>query len=276
MSEDTKGIPDVQGLQQFVEATMETGQSVKEKTEAKVETPPVQPDLAQFKTPEDLLKAYKEIQGAFTRTSQENKALKEQFESLHAQMKEQQELSRFQARPPVQPTAQQDFDQMFINNPEQAVVSKAQQVVAGQILQARIQEALEEEELKNPAEFQERYYFAKIASQRYPQLVTSKAGVKKLFELADKVRVEESKKQAMTAVKRLFGEDIDVEKFAKLIKRDAQTSDNNGIAYMPDTTSSSRTGAESGQGVPQSQAIHEAVNKGDVDTVLKQMFAGLK
>jgi len=275
MSEDTKGIPDVPGLQQFVEATMETGQSVA-KTEAKVETPKAQPDLAQFKTPEDLLKAYKEIQGAFTRTSQENKALKDQFETLSAQMREQQELSRFSQRPPVQPTAQQDFDQMFINNPEQAVVSKAQQVVAGQILQARVQEALEEEELKNPAEFQERYYFAKLASQRYPQLVTSKAGVKKLFEIADKVRVEESKKQAMTAVKRLFGEDIDIEKFSKLIKRDAQTNDNNGIAYMPDTTSSSRTGAESGQGVPQSQAIHEAVNKGDVDTVLKQMFAGLK
>jgi len=275
MSEDTKGIPDVPGLQQFVEATMETGQSVKEKTEAKVETQKAQPDLAQFKTPEDLLKAYKEIQGAFTRTSQENKALKEQYESIAAQMKEQQELSRFQARPPVQPTAQQDFDQMFINNPEQAVVSKAQQVVAGQLMQARIQEALEEEELKNPAEFQERYYFAKLASQRYPQLVTSKAGVKKLFEIADKSRVEESKKQAMTAVKRLFGEDIDIEKFSKLIKRDAQANDNS-IAYMPDTTSSSRTGAESGQGVPQSQAISEAVNKGDVDAVLKNMFAGLK
>ena len=83
---NTDGIPDVDLA------------SVKAEVEAEA------PDLGQFKTVEDQVKGYKELQGAFTRTSQELADLKKsadpaQVEALQAELaslKEQQELSQYQ------------------------------------------------------------------------------------------------------------------------------------------------------------------------------------
>lgn len=275
MPEDVKGIPNVEGLRDFVEATIDKDNPPTQTKEAQVQTPqPGQPDLAQFKTSEDLLKAYKEIQGAFTKTSQEKKALAEQVSQMQAQFNEQMELMRLQrVRPPVAQPQPQDFDSTFIQNPEQAVVGKAQQVVGQALLQSKIQDVLEEEEIKAPAEFQERYYYAKMVSQQYPQLVTSSAGVRKLFQIADKVREDEGKKQAYRALTRLFGEDMDIEKLKSLVRKDqTQTNSNTGVAFMPDTTTSTRTGSPTEQGKIPQDAISEAVNRGDVDGVLKNMF----
>jgi Tfp pilus assembly protein PilV len=88
--QDVQGIPNVAGLDVLVSddggqsPDPSTQQSAGQQTQInkgqqQVQgTPkPEQSNLAQFKTPEDLLKSYKEVQGAFTRTSQENKALKD-------------------------------------------------------------------------------------------------------------------------------------------------------------------------------------------------------
>lgn len=294
MEEGTNGLPDVAGLTAFVQATQDkatvaptTDQQAQQtqqtpQTEtgtAQVQTPakPDEPDLAQFKTPEALLKGYKELQGAFTRTSQEKAALAKQMEQLQAQFQEQMELMRLsQPRPNIQqaPPAK-DFEQMFIENPQKAVETLAEHKAAGMLLQSKIQDVLEEESLKSPQEFQERYAYAKAVSQQYPQLVTSSAGVKKLFQLGDKLRAEQQRTQAIRAVSAVFGDDVDMEKVKTLFKRDAASTNNQNLAYMPDTNSSLRTGAESGNPPDFGSAVHQAAQKGDVDSVLENQFRAL-
>lgn len=268
--DDVKGIPDVAGLDAFVQANVE-----QPKSEPKPE-PKAQPDvkdnfdLGQFKNPKDLLKSYKEIQGYTTKVAQENKALQEQL----AQMQEQMRLMNMGNQPQVQPQPQ-DFDTQFINNPRNAIRSEAMQALR----EATVQEVLIEEQTKNPNEFNERYAFAMQARQMYPHLVNSGAGVRALFQVGDKMRGEALKRNAEKSVKMLFGEDVDFVKFKELIKKDQQPENNQGkdLAYMPDSTGAFRTGAESGQG-NFDKSIDDAVGKGDVDTVLESIFKkqGLK
>ena len=219
--------------------------------------------LGQFKTPEDLLKAYKEIQGAFTKVTQENKTYQEQLRQINEQM----QLSRIGTPPPQQqePT---DFDTLFIRNPQQAI----QAVVGQQIRTQTIQEVLVEEETKNPAEFRERYNYAMAARQMYPQLTNSSAGVRKLFEVGDKMRKEDLKRNADRALREVFGEDLDYEKFKTLVKKDQTPSNNQNLAYMPDTSGAFRTGTEPGKPTTYDQAINEAVQKGDERAVIKNIF----
>ncbi|MFA5340196.1 MAG: hypothetical protein WC332_00320 [Clostridia bacterium] len=271
-----QGIPDVQGLDALVSETQESTPTqnqpeVKEtKTEQSVQTPTEELDLAQFKNPKELLKGYKEIQGTFTRTSQENKTLKEQL----AQMNEQIELMRMsQTRPPVQQPQQKDFDQMFLENPQAAVESLAERKAQALMTQSKIQDVLEEENLKEPNEFTERYAYAKLVSQQYPQLVTSTAGVRKLFQLGDKLRAENQKTQAFKAVKAVFGEDVDFEKFKQLIKKDSSPESKNiNNAYMPDTSNSHGNQSESNTGHNADAEISAAVSKGDPDGVIAAIF----
>jgi hypothetical protein len=274
--QDVQGIPDVQGLDALVSETQESTPTqnqpeVKEtKTEQSVQTPTEELDLAQFKNPKELLKGYKEIQGTFTRTSQENKTLKEQL----AQMNEQIELMRMsQTRPPVQQPQQKDFDQMFLENPQAAVESLAERKAQALMTQSKIQDVLEEENLKEPNEFTERYAYAKLVSQQYPQLVTSTAGVRKLFQLGDKLRAENQKTQAFKAVKAVFGEDVDFEKFKQLIKKDSSPESKNiNNAYMPDTSNSHGNQSESNTGHNADAEISAAVSKGDPDGVIAAIF----
>lgn len=291
--ESVQGIPDVAGLREFVEANTDAGQSAPQahpqqtapaqqttQTEpppqGRTEPPTQELDLAQFKTPKDLLKGYKEVQGAFTRTTQENKALKDQVTQLQAQFNEQMELMRLsqfnQTTTAPQPITE-DFDQKFIQNPQQAVESLAERKAQAIVLQSKVQDALEEENLKSPGEFRERYQYAQMLSRQYPQLVTSRAGVKKLFELGDKLRTEQQKNQAYRAVKQMFGEDADLDKIRALIGKpppSQQLSNNN--AYMPDTSSGIRNTSEPAAGTNIDAEINDAVNKGDPDAVITALF----
>ncbi len=277
MPEDVQGIPDVQGLEVLVSDNKESTPTqlkqeikVDNKTEQSNQTPKEELDLAQFKTPEELLKGYKEVQGAFTRTSQDNKTLKEQL----AQMNEQIELMRMsQTRPQPVQSQQKDFDQMFLENPQAAVESLAERKAQALMMQSKIQDVLEEENLKEPNEFTERYAYAKLVSQQYPQLVASTAGVRKLFQLGDKLRAENQKTQAFKAVKAVFGEDVDFEKFKQLIKKDSSPeSKNTNNAYMPDTSNSHGNQSESKTGQNADAEISAAVSKGDPDGVIAAIF----
>jgi hypothetical protein len=290
MSEDVQGLPGVAGLEALVTADdipgsnqapskqAESGtQATQQKTEpTQAQTPAATADreefdLAQFKNPKELLKGYKEVQGAFTRTTQENKALKDKL----AQIEEHLELMKLsQQRPPVQqamPQQQKDFDQMFIENPQAAVEALAQRKAQSMIVQSKIQDVLEEESLKNPGEFQERYQYVSALARQYPQLVASQAGVRKLFQLADKTRADHQKKQAYHIVSQVFGQDVDMEKFRKLVQRDQTGQTQTTNAYMPDSSSG-------GRNIPESNAenaedeVSAAVKKGDPDKVIAALF----
>lgn len=286
MTEDVQGIPNVQGLEVLVQD--DPGQSQPQSAtqnnvvvdnkqnvnnEPAKQTPTREElDLAQFgNDPQKLLKSYKEIQGAFTKTSQENKTLKEQM----AQVAEQMELIRLsQMRTPAQPQQQQkDFDQMFLENPQKAVESLAEQKAQIMLQQSKVQDVLEEENLKSPGEFGERYNYAKMVAQQYPQLATSTAGVRKLFQIGDKLRSEQQRAQAFKAVKAVFGEDVDFEKFKQFIKKDPNTGiNNNNNAYMPDISNSNGTRSDSPAVNNVDAAINEAVSKGDPDGVIAALF----
>lgn len=280
--DQVSGLPNVQGLEQLdgvsemvtdkvqPEVTQQVPQNV-----AKAEAETDEIGLEQFKNPKDLLKSYKEIQGFVTRMAQENKALKDNL----AKIQEQQELMRFQQMPQQNPRTaaqpQKDFDSMFIENPQMAVASVASQTVQQQMLQARIAEALEEEHIKNPSEYQERFSYAQQLSNQYPQLTQSAPGIRKLFEMADKYRKEDYQKKGMAFVKAVIGEDADFEKFKALLAKDESggITTNNNRAYMPDTSNSSRsrTGTEAQKPTFDTE-IQAGVAKGDVDSVIANVF----
>jgi len=240
-------------------------------------------DLGQFKNPKDMLKSYKEIQGAFTKVSQENKSLKQQAEEARllkeelARLKEQQDLAQFQ---PTQPqTAQkQNFDDIWMENPENAISQK----VLEQYNIARINEVLQEEDMKNHDEFQERYAYVNMLAQnpQYSHLSNSAAGVKKLFEVGDKLRVERMKANSRKSLEYVFGEPVTDEELAKLktlVKGTGTQTKNqtNNDAYMPDTSTSTKTGSEQNQNQQSDAKLQEAVKHGDVDGAIDALFEGI-
>jgi hypothetical protein len=235
------------------------------KAEQKAE--PQELDLGQFKNPKDLLKSYKEIQAAFTRVTQENKLTKQQISELQ----EQVELARAAAnRPPQEP--QKRFDEAFVENPEAAINQRIAQTVMTQ----RIAEILEEESEKNKDDFNERYAYAQQVARQYPQLATSPSGVKKLFQFGDKLRQDALKKNASKALESIFGEplnDEEITKLRKMVKGDKSIkTNNNSDAYMPDTSTSTRSGKETDKIPAYDQDLKNAVDKGDVDGAVAALF----
>jgi hypothetical protein len=262
---DDKSIPDVDLTP--IKADLEA--EVAENTET---------DLGQFKSAEDLLASYKEIQGAFTRVSQENKSLKdggnpEEVQRLQAELnatKEQLELINLQ---PAQNIATKDFDESWMENPEATI----DQRVAKQVALARIDDVLGEEDVKNPEEFQERMAYVNMlaSNPQYANLGKTAAGVRRLFKEADKLRGQQLQQNSKKSLEHIFGEPLTDEHLAKLktmviggTKPKTKTND----AYMPDGSTSTKSGAEADQNQDNSEAIDESVEKGDVDGVLDGMF----
>jgi hypothetical protein len=275
MADDTSGLPDVD-LGPVIE-----GLKAQEKDTKPKETPSEDPadlDLGQFKNPKDLLKSYKEVQGAFTKVTQDNKTYKEKLAALEAEaaaLKEQQELARFQ--PQTNQSQPKSFDEAWMEDPEKALNQK----VIEQANLLRIQEILEEEDSKDHASFQERYAYVNMLTQnpQYAHLAATSAGVKKLFQIGDKLRKEQLQKSAGKALESIFGEPLGEEEIAKLrtlVKGDKEkqkTSKTN--AYMPDMDTSNATGADADAGPDIDVKMKEAVKKGDVDGVLDAMFSDI-
>jgi hypothetical protein len=235
-------------------------------------------DLGTFKTPEDMLKAYREVQGFATRLSNENKNVKEELQSL----KEQLELMRYstpQNQPSQQPhPANWDFDRAFVENAGGAVTAVAagvaEQVTQRAIRASKIEEVLVEEEAKNPQEFQERFSYAMQLKNKYPSLVNTSAGVRKLFKMADDMRLQDTRAKSEMLIKQIAGEDVDLEKFKQLLKKDNPNQDQNRQnAFMPDIGGSHNLNSTSSGSRNFDSAINDAAAKGDVDTVIKGMFS---
>lgn len=265
--EKIEGLPDVD-LSAIV-ADLKSTQDKDQKVEPKVEGKPQ--DLGQFKTTEDLLKSYKEIQAAFTRVSQDNKTTREQL----AQLNEQLELAKLGS------TGTSQVIQNPNDDPEIALEQRIQKSVATQ----RVADVLEEEAEKNKdqfgkvnvTEFNERYAYAQMVAREYPQLSTTSRGVKKLFELGDKLRTESLRKNAGKALESIFGEPLseeEINKLRTLVKGDKaiKTTTNLSNAYMPDTSTSTKLGSDQNQKPNNELQIKELVEKGDVDGVINALI----
>jgi hypothetical protein len=272
MADDIQGLPDVD-LTPVLDSLEQS--APKEEPSVRTETKPTEElDLGQFKNPKDLLKSYKEIQAAFTRVTQENKSHKEKELEL-AQLREQVELLRSSANRPIHQEPQKRFDEAFVENPEAAI----QQQITRTVMTSRIAEVLEEEAEKNRDDFNERYAFAQQVAQQYPQLATSPTGVKKLFQFGDKLRQDALKKNASKALESIFGEPLAEEEIAKLRKmvkgdKAIKQPNNNSDAYMPDTSTSTRTGTDTTR-PDADHKMKEAVEKGDVDGAIDALFKGI-
>ncbi len=281
MPENVNDLPNVEGLERII--SQDILQKSDKGTPATATAAPVVPvsdktpksekprnELGQFKSPDDLLKAYKEVQGFSTRMAQEKKVTEEKL----AQLQERVELMQYQRPVSQQQQAPQekDFDSLFIENPQQAVAGVAMQAVRSQIQTTRLAEVLDEENIKNPQDYQERLAYANQLSQQYPQLAVSPQGVRKLFQMADQYRKADYHKKGMAFVKAVMGDDVDFEKFKAAIKKDTATQAkliNN--AYMPDTSTGIRSDTGKTQNAHDAQ-ISEAAQKGDVDGVIKGIF----
>ena len=147
----------------------------------------------------------------------------------------------------------------------------------------RIAEVLEEEankEGKPDPEFRERYAYAQMIAQEYPNLARTPTGVKKLFELGDKRRVESLRKNASKALESIFGgplSDEETQRLVTLVKgnKPTQQSQSNLNAYMPDTSTSTMSGQNQNQQPNLDREINESVEKGDVEGVIKEKFRQL-
>ena len=240
-------------------------------------------DLGQFGAADDpvavgnLLKSYKEIQGAFTKVSQENKSLKdgnpEEVQRLQAELdaaKGQLEMVNLQ---PAPHRVAKDFDESWMENPEATI----DQRVATQLALARIDDVLAEEDVKNPGEFQERMSYVNMLATK-PQnahLGKTPAGVRVLFKEADKLRSQQLQQNSRKSLEHIFGEPLTDEHLAKLktmVIGDGKTKFKQNDAYMPDGSTSTKSAPESDSDKENSGAIKEAVKKGDVDGVLDEMF----
>lgn len=279
------GLPKVAGLERVFQddPVQDKGRQVAQSADEQIQAPVVDGQAGDddelppgFKNPKEMLKSYKEIQGFTTRISQENKQLKDELQRL----KEEAELRQYQHLQTVMPN--KTWDELYMENPEQAIAIKANEMATTQ----RIAEVLEEKESENPEEFQERLVYVKMLAQR-PDLTPlsySPKGVKKLFEMADKTRKEQLTKKAHESLKAIFGEDIDIEKFKAIVKKDTQTTTNQPTtanplnAYMPDTRTSTRTGADINININDLERRKaEAIKAGDAKTVagllLRQAFS---
>lgn len=282
MTEQVNGLPVIEGLADFVKSDPEINQDKAQDNnevqaqDSQVEAAPVTTqdnaediDWGNFKNPKDLLKSYKEIQGFTTRVSQENKQLKEEVQRI----REERELAQLASQAPAPQMNSKSFEELFLENPEQAIAIKASQMANTQ----RITEILEEEETAKPEEFNERMAYVKmLANQKqYEPLSNSPKGVKKLFQLADNYRKTVTEKKAYESLKMLFGEDVDIGKLKDLVKKDGvitnQTQTNaqaNTNAYMPEVTGSIKTGAEADQKRNQLKNFKEgALQRGDAEAV---------
>jgi len=248
--DELKGIPDVD-LTSVIEDLEKTA-SPKE---------PQKQDLGQFKTVEDVMKGYKEVQGFATKVSQENKTLKEQMQALQ----EQNELARLSSQQTYYPQQQQQ---------EPTLEQNIDRIVAVR----EIANVLEEEAETNRPEFQERYAYAQMVSREYPQLATSRRGVKKLFQLGDKLRQDYLKKNASRALESILGSPLGEEEIKKLrtmVMGDKAIPLNqqfNSNAYMPDTSTSTKSGSDQNRNPNFESEINESAKKGDVDGVISAIF----
>jgi hypothetical protein len=238
-------------------------------------------DLGQFKTTEDLLKSYKEIQGAFTAVSQENKSLKEsanpeEMQKLQTELataKEELELSL--ARPaPVAKGQDKSFDESWMESPEGTIDER----VAYQVGLARIADVFDDENEKNPAEFQERVsYVNHLANDpKFVHLKQTPAGTRRLFKEADKLRSGNLEKSGKKYLEFLNdGEPLDDEQMAnakKILFGKKKTNKSNNDAYMPDGSTSTKSVSDDDQVKIDKAKMTEAAEKGDVDGVLDAMF----
>ena len=283
------GLPRVEGLEGIVQDLTQGNNPNQQQAQGQPPqgTPPATEDgqgidpelegiLKTFSTPDgkvrtkDLLKSYKEIQGFTTRVSQENATLKADVQKIREEM-EARSYAAHQA-PPI--PDQKTFDQRFIENPQAAIEEVATAKAFEMANTQRIAEILEEEEQKNPTEFQERVGYVKMLAQN-PQLAPlsrSPKGVRLLFTKADEYRKESTLRRAQESLKMLLGEDIDMDKFKALVRKDGTPQQTNqppnSNAYMPNTTGSTRTGMDLNLNQNALQvAKDEALKRGDPGTV---------
>lgn len=284
---DINNLPNVPGLEAVaaqIAAQSNNQNQPAAQTPADNTQSPVNNDQSQVKTPdgkqipfktiEDAFKAYQEVQGFTSRLAQENKDMKEKLGQAESQL-ETFRLSMQGApvgTPPPQNT-NQNFDADFIQNPEQAIANK----VAATVAQTRIAEVLQDEQLKNKEEFNERYAYARQIVAQNPGLINSIAGIRKAFELGDQRRQQDLRAQSERILKMTFGDDVDIEKLKTQFKKngtlptDTGSNINPNLAYMPDTGMHTGIRTQTGN-VGHDAQIAESANKGDVDATVAAVF----
>lgn len=270
MAEDTKGLPDVD-LTPVID-DLKAQDKDQKVDDVKSDTHPDRDEFGQFKTKEAMVEGYKNLQGFSTKVSQENKSHKERI----AELEEEVELAK-SARSFTPPQNQTDDDKPFDQRLAESPESTLDAMVAQRVATLSIAEVLEEESEKNRGEFNERYGYVQMLSRQYPHLANTGRGIKKLFEMGDKARTEQLKKNAHKGLEFILGKaptEEEIEKFKSLFKgTEQQTTDKDTTgAFMPDTTSSTKLGADADQTPNRDKEIKDGVDKGDVDATLDAVF----
>jgi hypothetical protein len=263
MAENNAGISDgdLNDVVQNLDGQKEAGSN---RTPDKDAVDPAKLDLGQFKTVEDLQKAYKEIQGAYTTTNQEKIALQNKMKEMEEQISMMSPNVSYQQGGDA---SDNTFDQDLLDNPKVAMMQTYNE--------GRIAEVLEEENDKDPQNFQERYAFVQMLSRQVPPGTMTAVKVKKLFKMADERRKEALKQNANKALEHIFGEplnDEEVNRLKAIVKGKETKKDDkiNKDALMPDDGNASHVRSDAG--TDWNKEIRESADKGNVDATLDAVF----
>lgn len=221
----------------------------------------------------ELLKGYKEIQGAYTKMTQKNKELEQQLTDAQ---KERELLAPGPSFVDTTPTTD-DYDPN----------ADTRKVSAETYSTMRIAEVLEEEHLSDKESFNERYAYVNMLSRQYPHFAKSAPGVKKLFKLADEQREKGRQNTVRKSLDLILGREATDEDIERLRKQFGGVDPTNPVspvdptkptqptnlnAYMPDATSTSRTGAEQGDKPNFDAEIEKAKAEGNTTRVIELTF----
>lgn len=159
---------------------------------------------------EKLLASQTESQRKLTDSFGEIKNLKERVDELEVSPVASPQYGAPQTRAYTPPQPGQGY---MTDEYRQELVEKFGETAVRQMEmnQVLVSDALEEERLKDTANFNDRYKYANEICMRNPALGNTRAGIKKAFEDGDKIWVKAQEKELGTSIKKLFGPDVTVE-----------------------------------------------------------------
>ena len=209
--------------------------------------------LKNLANPKEALKHFKEIQGFASRVSNEKKALEEENAAIKEQLAQHEEAIKFgQPVAPYVPGGSGAPSQGYYTEDDLEKWATTRE----------IKKVASKERIKDIKAFPQRWGMVLQLGQEFPHLTYSGEGVEELFKKAD-VRLKDTTRDMAFAA---LDQPEMQEKIREIVSGKPATVPSPG-AYMPDSTTSTRTGPTQTKKKDYDAEIKEAKSRGDYNKV---------